>query len=293
MEQDNLPGTLGNDGEVEIVDEVTEFHKGRAIQHTDEADRHLGMSLLEYIAAGEHLWAVRKRMDWDDFLVWIEKPREEGGYYRSRKQAEKYMRLSLPENKQTILGISEDLRPTTLKAALELLSGSEDKPKKNGKRKEDDLGAKLARQKELADKRLADRKEAEEKAKELQRKLRDASRGRKEVEKEITQEVERHYLAELAEVKARYGDETQPTFADVSPEVWAEAMRKAKDQRVIDVTKMLNDLYELPSWMGEYFPDEAAEAIMDMEKGEQIVEGFEFFHDWVGKLLQEVQQRVT
>jgi hypothetical protein len=56
------------------------------------------------------------------------------------------------------------------------------------------------------------------------------------------EKIEQQFTEEMAAVKAKYGDEDEPTFAEISPEVWAEAFDNAKDQRIIDVTKHLNEM---------------------------------------------------
>jgi len=94
----------------------------------------------------------------------------------------------------------------------------------------------------------------------------------------------------MAELKARYGEEDQPTFAEIPPERWAQALGNAKSQRVLDVTNALGDLYAWPEWMGSYFPDEAARAIMDMERKDDLIAGIDFIIDWLSRVREELEE---
>lgn len=56
-----------------------------------------------------------------------------------------------------------------------------------------------------------------------------------------------------------------------------------------DVAARLDEMYTWPEWMGAYFPDEAAEALRDMERRESLVEAFYFIRDWMGRVLDELE----
>jgi hypothetical protein len=140
-----------------------------------------------------------------------------------------------------------------------------------------------------------DREKLERKLERLEREDRDYKQALKELKnlrkeqeewqqrerQRLLREIEPQFVEEIARIKAHYGDEAEPTFAEIPDAAWREAMRNAKDQRVIDVTKHLNELYAWPRWMGKYWPDEAVEAIMDMERKDALVEGWDFIIDWM------------
>jgi hypothetical protein len=136
----------------------------------------------------------------------------------------------------------------------------------------------------------AAKKEQEAATRELDRVREQLDLERKQLD-DRTDEIERQFVEEMARIKAHYGDEEEPTFAEIPPEAWAEALRNAKSQRVMDVMKHLNDLYTWPEWMGAYFPDEAVEAIMDMERRDALVEAFRFIVDWMSRVVDGVEER--
>jgi hypothetical protein len=42
--------------------------------------------------------------------------------------------------------------------------------------------------------------------------------------------------------------------------------------------------------MGAYFPDEAVAAIGDMERRENLVEALAFVHDWIGRVMEGMEE---
>jgi len=115
---------------------------------------------------------------------------------------------------------------------------------------------------------------------------------REELEREkeaFIEKIEGQFVEEMAHLKAKYGDVEEPRFAHVPPEEWERRIREAKAQRVINVTKQLNQLYFWPDWMQHYFPGEAAEAIRDMERRRDFVEGWDFIIDWMIRVRDELE----
>lgn len=98
-------------------------------------------------------------------------------------------------------------------------------------------------------------------------------------------EIEEPFAEEMAELKAKYGDLEEPRFAHLPKEYWERQIKQAKSQRVMDVARHVEQLYGWADWMGQYFPDEAAEAIEDMDGKEDLKNGIEYIHDWLGKVI--------
>lgn len=110
----------------EVVTQL-EFHQQMAIRHTDEADRHMVVSLEEYIAAGEHLIEVKARLP-GEFNHWVESE-----YRRSMSQAKRYMQVA--RNKHILLD-RPDTSGLSLDAALRELAGP--KEEKQGKNEQEE-----------------------------------------------------------------------------------------------------------------------------------------------------------
>jgi ParB-like chromosome segregation protein Spo0J len=136
-------------------------------------------------------------------------------------------------------------------------------------------------------------REAEKKANTRASNYKAELRQEVEAEKaEYQKTIDTLYSAEMAELKAKYGDLEEPRFADVPPEEWERQLREAKSARVIEVAKRIRELYGWPEWMGRYFPDEAAEAIADMVAGrDDMLNGWNYIIGWMEKVRDELEER--
>jgi Protein of unknown function (DUF3102) len=134
--------------------------------------------------------------------------------------------------------------------------------------------------------------------KDLRKEIREAKEDRADYAKEIqrtkeqdVETIESQFAAEMAELKVKYGDVEEPRFAHLPAEHWERLISEAKSQRVMDVARHLADVSGWADWMGRYFPEEAAEAIEDMEGKEDLINGWNYIIDWMEKVRDELEER--
>jgi len=108
----------------------------------------------------------------------------------------------------------------------------------------------------------------------------------------VLTKVERDYTEEIARIKAKYDEEEPPELVDIPAEAWVKAFDEAKSVRVKNVSKELHKLRGLPRWMGEYFPGEAADAIVYFRGERSDEEGaLRYVIRWLGDLVEELEER--
>ena len=115
--------------------------------------------------------------------------------------------------------------------------------------------------------------------------------ARQEERQEILSRIESEFAAEMAALKVKYGDVEEPRFAHLPPEHWARKLREAKSQRVMNVARHLYQMSGWADWMGGYFPDEAAEAIEDMDGKEDVINAWHYIIWWMEEVSDELEER--
>lgn len=292
---ERLPDTTGS-GEVEVVDEVTQFHQDMAIREADEGDRDAVRAIDHYIASGEHLLEVQARLDphgaTGAFKRWVE-----NHYLRSRRQADRYMRLA--RNKHTIQGATEEARPTTLEAGLRYLSPEKEEKDEVAEVIEVDSENLLAdrdKWKDWAEKRQDDRKKQEDLKKRANKKVKEQDR---EIEKlrsqqqELSSEMRANVQKQLAEVYARYGIEEKPTIFEVDEETWQQSVSETTNKREKEAGDLLLQAITVVKKMRKYEPEEAARAYLKWPSPERSKEAIEEISDWLEKCKQEMESLTT
>jgi flagellar biosynthesis GTPase FlhF len=260
--------------------ELTPIEQINAEHHACEAAVH--SALKHAVRCGALLEEQKATVNHGGWLTWLEE-----NFDGSVRTAQVYMRLARSReaveeaaNAQRSAHLSIDGALRALDAPKEPTAPEDSVPLENHKRKASHHAEELREQL---------RKERQRAERERERRER-AEREAKQRHEDIVSKIESQFIEEMADLKAKYGEKDEPTFAEIPPEAWQEAMRNAKNQRLMDVTSLLNDLYTWPEWMGAYFPDEAAAAIADMERKESLIGGIDFILRWLGRVREELEE---
>jgi|SRR5215217_6542854 chromosome segregation ATPase len=272
--------------------ELTAIEQINAEHHACEAA--VRSSLKHAVRCGALLEEQKATVNHGGWLTWLEE-----NFDGSARTAQVYMRLSRSREAVEEAANAQRSAHLSIDGALRAL----DAPKEPSEAApEDSEHVETHKRKashhadELREQLGKERQRAERERERAERERERSEKTRKQIEAEVQQQVEAEkaeyqknidtlYSAEMAELKAKYGDIEEPRFAHIPPEEWERQIREAKSQRVIDVTKHLNELYGWPEWMGRYWPEEAIEAIEDMEGKEDVRNGIEFIDMWLGKVI--------
>jgi hypothetical protein len=265
--------------------ELTPIEQINAEHHACEAA--VRSALKHAVRCGTLLEEQKATVNHGGWLMWLEE-----NFDGSVRTAQIYMKLSRGReaveeaaNAQSSAHLSIDGALRALDAPKEPDEPEDSVPLENHKRKANHHAEEL-RAEELREQLKKARQRAERERERRERAEREANK-RKE---DIVSKIEGQFIEEMADLKAKYGKEDEPTFAEIPPEQWQQALKNAKSQRVMDVTKRLNEMYAWPEWMGAYFPDEAAAAIADMERKESLIEGIDFILHWLGRVREELEE---
>jgi hypothetical protein len=296
-----------NVGEMEVLTEL-EFHQNMAIRHTEEADRHMALSIEEYIAAGEHLIEVKARIP-GEFERWVENE-----YRRSLTQARAYMRVA--RNKNTILS-HRSTDGLTLKAAIQYLAPPKEEPEPELEEvippepvvEQDEIEQELdtARIEEEIQRLREEVAEQKKTRREQGKKIQEEKRRTKELEEALTLRQERAEEAirkAVADVYVKYGLEPEEVtigsmiddhrealrVVDIRPyvrESRGERMRKAAEVGV-------HILGNSHIGIEEYSPQEVADALMDSQLNWQdprdLYTNLEPVRDWINEFSDVLDQ---
>lgn len=107
----------------------------------------------------------------------------------------------------------------------------------------------------------------------------------------IADRLESQYALAIADIQAKYGEPVKPAFLEISDEAWFKAFSEAESTRVKEVAKKLHNITGWPKWMGEFFPSEAADAILGMDQGHLLTEALYYVIDWLQRTVDEVETR--
>lgn len=132
-------------------------------------------------------------------------------------------------------------------------------------------------------KKLQDEKSEMEKEKE----------GAEEKLQERIDLLDYQYTEAVAAVHAKYREEEPPpSFPELSDEAWENAFANARSVRIEKLMRHMRDITGFLSFMQSYFPDEAAEAIMDMSGGDRVVEDLDFIVGWLGQATEGAKAKI-
>ena len=260
-----------------------------------EFERSARSAVEAAIECGGMLLEKKTALRHGEWLPWVR------AYFEgSERQAQRFM--DLYRERDRLMQNPTRVSDLTLREALRAISSP---PKEDQKEDSTQLEKKFAKWfANTSPKTIKiDNKEytqtaANDLVRDLRKEIREANEPREnwaeELQKakmETVARIEAEFAAEMAELKVKYGDVDEPRFAHIPQEEWERQIREAKSQRVMDVARSLEQMYSWPDWMGRYFPDEAAEAIEDMERKEDLINGWNYIIDWMIRVRDELEER--